>query len=442
MVGIADFFNQPQGGGEILGLLGNPLFTGGLGLLAGAIDDDVGFGQAVRLGLGGAQQAVSFQNQRLLNEANRQKLLNQARLQRARNEVFSRLGGQAIAPAGANVTALPGATVGSAAPGFGLLTEQEATQRRTPGLDPSDLGLFAQAFPEQAGEILASQITPQEPGDPLITLGDGQQVRFSEIPSDGQNLILAGLNPGSPEFNEKIEQSIANGGGTAADQVMAQAQATLAQLEVRREVRTEQNRDARVRNSLKSTSRGLVEISRINDRLKGTLGETGIGLDEARRVFKQSEAALKILTGFGDEKAQQVVNDMKRFETLALEQNIENIEQLRDALGGRPTEFEFDKFIQTGPSPSNPHRVNQQILLDEMRDIQNTARQEGVTLPQSFEDEIKRLEADLAGEGTVNVGEPEITPTAPVNLPKAARDEGVTAEQFQAMTPEERALFQ
>jgi hypothetical protein len=399
MANGTNFFNQPSllQGGSVEGLLGNPLFTGGLGLLAGALDDDVGTADTFKLGLLGAQQGFSFQNERLKNEAAREQLLQQLRQQAARQRLLTE--GQPVLPGQGR--------------GFGLLTPSAMDDRATFDLR-QDMGLLAEAAPEMVfgeGGLFAKQFEGND--DPLVTLGNGMQVRFSELPSDSQQLIAAGMNPGTDEFNETIKQAVSNGAATEADMIMATANATMAQLEAKRELDTERKREFAKTDAVRSSFRNLREMAAINDRLRGTIAETGVGLDEFRASVQQGISSVKSLLGTEDSaEATQVSNDVKRFETLALKENIANIEKLRETVGGQPTQSEFFANIGTGPGPSQPADVNNQLIADQLDEFKRLAEFEDIEVPKWVDEEIDALR----NPGSARVGDIDVKPRSKVDL--------------------------
>lgn len=407
--------NQAMSGFEQL--LGNPLFTGGIGLLAGSLDDRTGPGEDILGALSLASQTANARQereaQRLQNEAARQELLQRTRQQRARQEIFQRAS-----------PAQPGQ-----GQGFGIL---EASGNISPD---EEFGLFAEAFPEEAGALVAERFAGEEQGDPLVPLGNGMQVNFSELTPNMQEAVANNLVPGTPEFEDFIQQARSGGAVTDADRIQAEAAALMASIEARRESRDEQAREFNTERAISGTLRNLRELRQINDRLRGTVGETGLGFDNVRQAAAQGLAALKSLTGFGDQRARDVLNDVRRFEQLSLTENVGNIGTLKENLGGRVTQFEFEKFLETGPSPSNPADVNNQIILDQFREFKRLAEFQGVDVPRYVDEEIERLERDLSTEGAATVGDVEVTPSAGDTAPRS-RQRGNTQDLGDGFTLE------
>jgi hypothetical protein len=371
---MANGTNQPMG---LLadGLLGNPLFNLGVGLLSasGPSPQPVSLGQALgsAVQFAGQQQSRASQNQAL-----REQMTQQARQRQAREQLFEQLQGgtanaqlpQLPAPFGATTSAaqaLPGGEQPT-----GLLGQPQQNQ----------LGLLAQAFPEQFGQAAIGQLFPQQRADTSLV----------------RNLQAAGIDPMSAEGQEIIRQNLTGGQQSEQlDQILKGLQIQQIQTQREEAATTKERETADARLSVFNTFDALNEIVTINDRLEGTIGETGAGFDEIRRAASGPLSVLIGLLGGDERKARQVAADFNRMEQLTTNNAINSL--FGDQVGGGTlTNQKLDTFLQTKPGISRPPDTNRRILADMLESNLQSADKLKINLSnrEAIEARIKQLRGE------------------------------------------------
>lgn len=395
-------------GNALRGAFSDPLFTAGIGLLSAP--NDVSTTEGLLYGLQGAQLGQRYglladerELRKTQNEIERLKLSETQQRLGARDRLVEMYTGQPSMDSllGASGYGPEGTPLD---PGFVSERLQSATDPATSmsTQNPEFMKNLALASPQSFYDLISDQT--DRVGDPLVTLADGRQVSWSELTPNMQELIGGGMDPTDPNFRETLQKAIERGDSTAADRVLATAQAELAALEARQAVRDERLDTFNRHGAIQSTFDNTRELIQINERLRGTLGETGLGFDDARKATIQGVNAVKRLFGFSDQEAQRVVDDMNRFEQLSLEENARNVATLREALGGRVTQFEFGRWLETGASPSQPPSVNEKIFYDQLTELKRLAEFESMPIPPWVDREIKRLEGEIFGAHDATTG--------------------------------------
>lgn len=343
------------------GLLGNPLLNLGVGLLAasGPSRTPVSIGQALAQGM---QLAQGAQGAQLKNQFIRDRLSQRAQRREALGQLQEGLLGTGEVEAGTgNVT--------------GGMTQQEM------------MGLLAQAAPEQFAQGLLGQVFPEQRRPNSLI----EQAQFA-FPDD-------------PERQRQFVAETAQRAGADEDMLgqalnmmrLQQAQMDLqgAQDERRRETL---ERETAVRSGVSR----IQELIRLNDQLRGTLQETGLGFGELRAAAAGPLAALTQMFGGDAQKARQVASTVQRFEQLTSREALDSL--ARNPALGQGTNQKLSAVFQTKPGLNQLPSVNDRILADSLQELLSTAKVNDITLDQREFLERKIKELRQSGEAAPETG--------------------------------------
>jgi hypothetical protein len=209
-------------------------------------------------------------------------------------------------------------------------------------------GELAQSLPGPAGLMVRSGMQLPQAGNPPESLA---------------LLQAAGIDPASPEGRSLIERRI-GGDGNAFEGLQAQLMTLQAQQAQAALDKSERERVAS-ENAAKHSTRGLLrnakEMAEINDRLEGTLMQTGVPMTELRRGAAGAAALLEPF-GFDMKKTQAAVEDFDRFNKLANQMVIDLLPKM--AAAGTITDTKYDSLQSTLASTAVSPGANRLVLAD------------------------------------------------------------------------------
>lgn len=327
----------------------NPLSNLGIGLLAASGPRPQGtanFGS--RLGEA-AQFAQQRQQMAMQNEMMRQAMLQRQRQQQAQQQIQGILSAPERVPQG---QPLP--------PGQGVMATRDQRQ-------PELMGLLAQAAPEQFNATMIQGLL-------------GQQQERAEPAPVRIARILADPNE-SQEVKDAIQQQI---NSSDDSEQIANTLRLLQVHELQRQLDMEQDQKARERTagriSVLNADEALREAATINQRLRGTIGETGLGFNELRERMAGPWAAFVGLFGGDAQQARQVAADMQRFEQLTTREGLQSL--FSGQVGaGTITNSKMDTYLTTKPSLNRLPETNSQIIADMLQDNLDSAEVLGISMP-------------------------------------------------------------
>lgn len=245
------------------------------------------------------------------------------------------------------------------------------------GGDSELLGLLAEISPGSVAQNLTERLLPQPRAETSLV----------------RNLRAAKIDPASPEGQKIMRQHLV-GTGTSEqlDQTLKLLQVQ-ALADEQREARTEkQRKEAGAKLSVVGGIDRLREVADINQRLKGTLGETGIGLDEARSAAAGGISTLTTLLGGDAGKARQVAADLQRFGQLTTTEAMSSLFS-GEVTAGTITDTKLQTFLQTKPGVGVLPEVNDKIVADMLQSKLDSAEKLGIAVQQreAIEAQIKQL---------------------------------------------------
>lgn len=333
-------------GKAIQGLLGNPAFNLGIGLLAAGSNrrgPKVGFGQGMAEAM---QFANTQQGQFNALQAQRQALQAQQRQQKAINQIgqMQQRGGP-VAPAAAAQALLGNVPSSIASPG--LL--QNATAQMQNAQQNHISGLLAQANPQAFTQAAIQQQFPQAQGIP----NSAREFMFAaSLPPEQQSQYLAqiGRQPTALEQAQlaQILQSFEQSGQAAA----------VENAQLQQEVITRSDGRA-------SSVREIGKLIDMLSQVRGTVAETGSGADFFGDAAGAIAAGLR-LVGANNNSASDVetqISDMDKGFTRLTSRTIS------DAFLGSDSKVEF--YRSQAPGTQQPFRTNLGILKEMLLDIRS-----------------------------------------------------------------------
>lgn len=345
------------------GLLADPIFNLGLGLLSAGLSQPRSFGQALAQGL---QLGGSLQQQQAQNQLLRERMQAEARQARARQQIAETM--QQGRPA---TPGMVGATPGTTRPA-GLLDVPVQT-------------LF-EAFPEQVAQGLLGQFFPDQGVEPNVV----------------RTLRAAGIDPQSPEGQELIRRSI---GGDDVSSLMAQLQLMQTQLEIQRQQQqildarreaAEAERQGRsqmgdLRREIFSQLQLGQEAAQLLEDLEGTFGQTGFGADFRGSLAGAAALAQDILGGDSSD-ARRIASQIERLNSIATRFGFENFKVFSGAISDREVQIALGKDLSVNKTPE----ANRQALADRLEIALNQADIHGFKVENR--DRIENLIARLRGQ--------------------------------------------
>lgn len=352
-------------GNHITGLLADPLFNLGTGLLAssGPSMQPVGFGQALA---GGMQFATQRQAEQMKLQQARDEMEDAKRRRDAISEFSGLLApGQTPGPV---VSATPAAI-------------------STPQGQSRAMGLLGQIYPE----AFAQQAAAQQFAPPA-------QVETPRVSTSVNDFMLMNpeLAPGSPEFREGYKEFAQqqDPSGALTDQVQLQLLSLQLENERAQRAQNEQTRAQEVagtRRAVNSDLSKLQEMADLNKRLQGTFLEAGMVNPDLRRDVESVKASIMGAFGGDTTKSAQAISDFDRFSKLTQDFVISSID--RFASSGALTNAKFDALLSSNASLGASPQANNLIFSDNINAILDAAEIEGIEVPNA--DSLRELATSL-----------------------------------------------
>lgn len=359
------------------GLLSDPGFNLGIGLLGAGLSRPQSFGQGL---LSGFQSAGTLQGRALENQVTRDALAASSRQRQAQQQLADQVTASPeqrslglISQAGGQ----PGPTQ-QAAQLSGLLSQGDDPQRR------QMLGLLAEANPQAFTQAMTQQAFPQERSQTSLV----------------RNLQAAGVAPNSEQGREIILNTLTRDPGVT-DQQLALLQTQLRamqvqqmQREMQREERTEEQRRGQLITDLRSDLNQAEELAQLNERLQGTALETGLPFTELRRGIASGVDAVKRLIGGSDEEAQSLIADFDRFNKLATDFAVGSATRMFDQ--GGITNFQLQSIQDAQVSPGVAPSANARVIADNIEAL--LAGADNLDIDIKDRSRFEALAQDLRGE--------------------------------------------
>jgi len=364
--------DQRNFGNHLQGLLSNPMFNIGTGLLAasGPSATPVGFGQALASGI----------------QYGTQRQAEQMKLQMARDEMdAAQKRKAAIAEFSGLLT--PGQTPGP-------VVSATPAAINTPEGQSRAMGLLGQINPE----AFAQQAAARQFAAPA----QAEAPRVSTSVNDFM-LMNPDLAPGSPEFRSGYKEFMGqqDPSGALTDQV--QLQLLSLQLENERTARAQEERTrtqeaAGTRKAVYSDLAKLEEMGQLNERLSGTFLAPGMVSPDMRRDIASVRTSVNELFGADTAESQKVISDFDRFSKLTQDFVIGSIDRLNGS--GALTDTKFNALISSNASLGSSPQANNLIIADNINSILDGAAIEGIEVPNA--DRYRELAQRLKG-GPVDI---------------------------------------
>lgn len=316
--------------GLLSGSLNSPALNLGVGLLsaAGPSTVPVSFGQALGRGL---QFAQSAEQQSLRNQAIRSQLSQRSQKQAAAKQLQ------------------------------GLLGDQPNGQM---------LGLLGQMAPGATAQGLLSQMFPRSN-------------------STLQLLDAAGIDPDSKEGQDIIRQKL-TGGAEQLDATLKLLQIQKAQREAAESNIERVRKEADAKVSVLTGIDRLKEVVKLNSSLAGTIGETGMGFNDLRRLAFGPASLI-------DPSLRGAAANMQRLEQLTTKEAVSDLFS-GEVSAGTLTNQKLSTFLKTKPGIDRLPEVNGPIIADMLQSKLSSADKLGIEVPDRSEVEtlIKDLRSSRA----------------------------------------------
>jgi hypothetical protein len=362
---MADF-NQ-----KLQGLLSNPLFNLGTGLLAasGPSTQPVGFGQALVGGMNYANQRQAEQMQ--LQQARNQLEMQQEAQAQARRQQDALAQFQGLL----SPTQTPGPVVSTIPPAI-----------NTPEGQAMLPGLLAQIAPgDMAQQLIAQQFA--QPETPRLSTGMNDFMAMNPQ-----------LTPGTPEFSEAYKQFAMDSdpNGTALERV--QLELNLMQLQNQRAERERaedtvaKERRGMYRDTVTDLKK-LEEMADLNRKLEGSFLAAGMVSPDLRRDAASVKQSILQSMGQDTTEAQQAIADFDRFGKLIQDFVINSIDRFQGS--GSMTQGKFDALLSANASLGVSPQANNLIFADNIDAILDSSEIEGIEIPNA--EKLRELSATLRG---------------------------------------------
>lgn len=333
MAGLLDGFHNFVTGGKLQGLLSDPMFNFGTGMMAasGPSPVPVNFGQALNAGIENMSQR---QVQQLRLQATRDQLKDQKDQRDARAQLQGLLSN-------------PASSVPASIRAPNAITNEQSQMQ----------GLLAQAYPEQYGQAMTQGLFAQP-----------EQPRLSTAMND--YMAMTGQQPNSPGFMEGFEKF------QQLQDPMAAQQSTLLGLQIANERneqadRTEAQRVERatLASNTNGDLRSLKKMYELNQILAPTFLATGGVLPKARRD------ALSVLSNIGI-VGEEAVKTIDAWDQFSKEQ--ENLANRVAERYGSNTNARYQGVINSIPNLGLNPAANESVILRMMDDFIGGASDMGI----------------------------------------------------------------
>lgn len=290
--------------------------------------------------------------------------------------------------------------------------------------NPRLLGLLSEISPDAFASGLLGQAFPS----------GGRAAGFLSL------LDAAGIDPKSEKGQELIGGLFGGGGNGASeiDTLLARArlEALLRQFET--DDKTTETERAGGELSIGRTIDGLLEVADLNEKLEGTLAETGIGFDQLRS-FAAGPAAFLAEHGFLPEGIEEIAADFQRFENLTGEQALRVV--LNSSGLGPISDAKLNRLIANAPSIDKLSSTNRRGIADALQFVLDEAKSQGIDVPNRAEIEQRIKQMRRGGNKRGPVTEQQLfqemgevlglgRPLNEADIRRGMREEGLTRELF------------
>lgn len=346
---------------------GNPLFDLGIGLLNASgpslMPHSLGQDFASAASFASNRQLEALRNQEI-----REKLLEQRRRKQALERLPGILGAPERMPEG---EALP--------PGGGVLATKDQRQGEL-------MGILTQIAPEQMAVGLLNQMFPgQERAEPA-------PVRIARVLADPNE---------SPEVKKQLQAQIS--ADDRSDE-LANLVRSLQAEQLGRQLETEQDETNRKRieaeQSILVGTERIREMAEINNRLRDTAGETGLGFADLRARALGPFSELVGFFGGDQQRARQVAVDVQRLEQITATEALQSLFS-GEINAGTLTNQKISTFFTTKPGLTRLPEVNEKIFADMLQTKLDVAKNMGFEIAgrQELEQLVETLRSGRAGSG-------------------------------------------
>jgi hypothetical protein len=367
---------------KLQGLLSNPLFNLGTGLLAasGPSREPVGFGQALASGMQFATQRQAEQMKLQMAREEMEAARSQRELEAQQRQAIKEFSGLLS----------PGQTPGP-------VVSATPAAINTPEGQSRAMGLLGQIYPEAFAQQAAARQFAAPAEAPRVSTSVNDFV-----------MMNPDLTPGTPEFREQYKEFTQqqDPSGALTDQV--QLQLLSLQLENARTERAQNEKTlaqeiAATRKDVNSDLSKLQEMAQLNERLQGTFLEAGMVNPDLRRDTASVIQGIQQTFGADTAEAKQRIADFDRFQKLTQDFVINSID--RFATSGSLTNNKFDALLSSNASLGTSPQANNLIFADNINAILDASEIEGIDIPnaQSLRDLAGNLKKGAQPQSVVPV---------------------------------------
>lgn len=218
---------------------------------------------------------------------------------------------------------------------------------------------------ELASGLQSGEMGPTDPAAMGLAVRSGMPL--PQMGGDPESLALmqaAGIDPASEEGRQLIASRIGGNAGNGLQEFQAQLmllQAQQAQETLDAGRRTRTSLEASAKAATRSMLRNATEMAQINDRLEGTVMQTGLPMEELRRGVA-GVAPLLEKFGFDMGATQQAVADYDRFTKLSQQMAIDLLPKLAEA--GTITDTKWESLEKTIMSTGVSTQANRLVTAD------------------------------------------------------------------------------
>jgi len=411
---------------DLAGLLADPrLMDIGTGLLSqsGYSATPITFGQA----MGGAMQ---FANQREADrvglESARTTLAQQKQRQQAMSEIQGLL--QPVNQPYSRVT--PG--TGPLAQPQSQMGVQSVVPAQTPEGQSKMLGLLSQVAPEAMTQgLLAQMFQQQEPTRVSTDLNTFRALNPSITPgSDAErNGYMAFLQQKEPQAGPELLMQ-------QAELALLTERLESARMERETAERTQSETRATTQRGIVTDLSHLAEMAEINDRLQGTILESGRPAPDVLRALTGTVQTVQDLFGVDSSKAAQIKEDFDTFKKYSTDFVVGSLDRLKG--GGAITDGKFDALVNSNANLGASPGTNRQIIANNIEALLEGADIAGFEISPQQASKYRELVSKLKGaEAPVNPQASELIPSAAGSV---MPDEAAVDQQIEQLKQQLKAL--
>lgn len=371
------------------GLLGNPMFNLGVGLLGAGLNRPQNVGQGL---LSGLSAGTELQGAALKNQEARARLEQLSRQQRLGNELQNLLerhtsgGTRPVGPSAAlDANAAAGAQPGPTTDAAQLAGQQVNMPGPISGPQAEMLGLLGQVDPK-AGVTAAVGLLSPDDRRPNSLIEQAQFV-FPQDP-DKQRQFVAENSGGGGDLDRQLQM---------LDMRQRQLEFQRQQRELNQQERDQKQAQGELVASLRTDLNRGEELAELVNDLEGTALETGVPLSQMRRAATSGASALGNLVGVDTSDSQQLVGKFDRFNKLATNFAINSATRLFDS--GRISNFQLQAIQDAQVSPTVSPEANRLVIADNLQHLLEGADRAGIEIKdqEQFESTIQGLRGEAEG---------------------------------------------